>query len=579
MKRGSAPICLAALILLLLAARPAAASVLGVNAHIPSSAAVQRMADAGVGWARIDFVWAFIEPRRGEYDWSLYDRVVADLEHHGIEVYATLQGTPAWATSGAEFSGVPDDPDTWRDLCFRAADRYRGRVRVWSLWNEPNLSRFWQGTRNHFLDTILINGAEAIHAADPKALIAGGELAHLQSGSWDDWLPAIASVGVDTLDVIAHHVYPSNDTAGDVTNKLSRKPDFPWEPPSVRDVLQRTPWWGRPIWLTETGVAADDSVSEFAQFLFVRNLPRQWFGAGRQQSWLGRIMFYELADDPNAEDQFGLLGPSPDYEPKMAWAALADSLASAEIDDARIVVFDPTEFISSHETRAAIRVVLRNTGTSTWSRANGDRVGLTIDQADWNVSAGLLPQNTVIDPGGVLDLTLFAYPPLNPVGDPIQARVVVRMLRGLAAIPFGDAAHGIITLTDQPVPKARATYRTFLVAPGGSATLSLDVGAETSVAQRWRRNSIDLEDGPRISGATDTTIELSDIDVSLEGVYDCVVEGPGGSVVVPAGRVRLIETPDPGPDPRRGRDRHVARPARWNAWHAFRFHDSSQSAW
>jgi hypothetical protein len=91
-------------------------STFGVNAHVPSQAIQNDIVAAGIGWVRIDVVWGLIEIHRDTFDWTRYDSLVDDLEARGLRIFATLQGTPQWATSGSEFSGVPTDPDDWREF-------------------------------------------------------------------------------------------------------------------------------------------------------------------------------------------------------------------------------------------------------------------------------------------------------------------------------------------------------------------------------------------------------------------------------------------------------------------------------
>src|SRR4051812_28194282 len=83
----------------------------GINIHAPTGAELQLLLDraqaAGLGWVRIDFVWAYVEPRQGVFDWSLYDEIAAAAGARGLQIYATLAYTPGWATHGPEFFGVP----------------------------------------------------------------------------------------------------------------------------------------------------------------------------------------------------------------------------------------------------------------------------------------------------------------------------------------------------------------------------------------------------------------------------------------------------------------------------------------
>ena len=130
------------------AAATVSASTFGVNAHVPQDDVVDQIDKAGIGWVRVDFRWSTVEAERDVYDWKRYDALLDRLEARGLRVYAGLGSTPAWATSGSESSGVPDDPNQWQEFCYLAASRYRGRVDAWGLWNEPNLNRFWEGTHS-----------------------------------------------------------------------------------------------------------------------------------------------------------------------------------------------------------------------------------------------------------------------------------------------------------------------------------------------------------------------------------------------------------------------------------------------
>ena len=164
----------------LIATRPACADELspyGINVHAPAgaqlTAQLDRVERAGIGWIRIDFIWAAVQPQRGVYDWRLYDALVAAAEKRGLSILAIAGYTPQWATDGAEVNGVPRDVADWTSFCTKAAQRYRGRIAVWEVWNEPNLTKFWAGTRQQWWQQVLIPGADAIHAADPQAKVGG----------------------------------------------------------------------------------------------------------------------------------------------------------------------------------------------------------------------------------------------------------------------------------------------------------------------------------------------------------------------------------------------------------------------
>lgn len=295
------------------------ASPYGVNAHTPEGWALEpileKVAGAGIEWIRIDVSWATIEPSRGASDWSALDSLVAAAGARGLQIYGSIGSTPGWATDGPADAGVPRDPAEWSGFCARAASRYRGAIRVWGLWNEPNLSGFWAGSRQQYIDIILKGGADAIHGADPLARVAGPELAHLRAGGalWYRWLTDVILQAGDRLDVVTHHVYDTTGSAGvtarlDVATPFGQSPAL-WDTvaPSVKEVLQYTHWYGRPFWLTETGWATNNLGENF-QGTNATRLLSDWFTGAPGRGWIGKIFFYELVDDGSAGiDKFGLL--------------------------------------------------------------------------------------------------------------------------------------------------------------------------------------------------------------------------------------------------------------------------------
>jgi hypothetical protein len=320
---------LAALLALAAGARIARAddaSSFGVNAHVPAGAQLapqlDRVQQAGIGWIRIDFIWAVVEPQRGVFDWKLYDALVAAAQQRGLSILAILAYTPQWATDGPEVTGVPRDAADWQDFCARAAKRYRGKIGAWEVWNEPDLPKFWAGSRQQYWDTILIPGADAIHGADPQAKVAGPALAHVGSADWHHWLLQTLQHAGDKLDVVTHHLY-DGDGFGDVTQKLDGSTHFGNDPslwdvvaPSVREVLKQAGARGKPFWLTETGWQSA-AVGEATQADDYRGLLGQWLGGDAARNWVQKIFFYELQDG-SADFSWGILrangSPKPAFD-------------------------------------------------------------------------------------------------------------------------------------------------------------------------------------------------------------------------------------------------------------------------
>jgi hypothetical protein len=406
---------------LLLAASPAAAaaaSPYGVNVHAPQGSELtlilDRVKQAGIGWVRIDMVWANVESSPGIFDWGVYDALTAAAARRGINVFATLAYTPAWATHGPPITGVPDDPATWAAFCRRAAQRYAGSIQYWGLWNEPNLAQFWSGSLPQYINLILIPGADAIHAANPSAKVGGPELSHLGNSQWYYWLRDTLNQAGDHLDFITHHIYNS-DGSDAVTKRLEDSTLFGGDPslwtvvqPSVREVLQDAHGWGRPFWLTETGWQSG-VVSEATQAGYYTGLLNDWFSGQPGRGWVNQVFFYEIQDGPGSPTSWGIL--RADGSTKPAYVAYANFITSHTFqpaDGAQLLASTLPTTMETGQT-VTVRLTFKNDGASTWTEADGYRLGARGDQDPFAVSRQLLAPGEAITPGHqktfVFDLT------------------------------------------------------------------------------------------------------------------------------------------------------------------------------
>jgi hypothetical protein len=391
----------------------------GVNAHVPSPELLDVVAASGAEWVRIDFIWAWVEPEPDRFHWEAYDAVVREARARHLKIYATLAYTPDWATAGATWIGVPDNPADWYDVCFRAASRYRGQIDHWGMWNEPNNDRFFQGGRRDYIDGILKTGSAAVRAANPAARVCGPELAHLDSAHWDGWLTDVLADASDALDVVTHHAYPDNGTAGSVIRLLSRDPDYPWEAPSVRTVLKRGGWANRPFWLTETGynAASRTPASEQAQQTFVVNLLR---AAPAEVPWLHRIFLYEMADGSDtAGAGWGLVGAGPGFRRKAAFEGWRGHIATAAVNDAEFVRATLPKRMQPGEAVSA-EVTVRNAGTTTWSVTSGHALAAFGGDDPLTASRHALSAGLIVPPGAEVTFTLPLLAPddESPPGRP-----------------------------------------------------------------------------------------------------------------------------------------------------------------
>ncbi len=287
----------------------------GICAHIPSDAAMDRLAAAGVVWLRCDFNWVSMEPhRKGAFDWAETDRLVASARARGQRIFATLAYTPGWANGGRHHRFPPNDVRDWTDFVAACVNRYKGDIQHWGMWNEPNLSGFFEGSRTDYIDRILKPGAAAAKAADPTCSVLGPELAHLVGGRWDEWLEDVMRRASDSIDIVSHHMYK-----GDAPETFLNIDGRPWRGKTVKWILDRY-GRGQELWLTEVGWNTG-RVSEAHQ---AREYPRL-LGGVLERSYLTKVFFYEATDDPSIPDKWGILRadltPKPSYGSYRAFTA------------------------------------------------------------------------------------------------------------------------------------------------------------------------------------------------------------------------------------------------------------------
>jgi hypothetical protein len=141
---------------------------------------LQLVQDAGFRWVKQEFAWRELEGAgKGEFDWGRTDRIMDQIDAHGLNVIVRLGVQPEWAGGGFPEVGPPNNLQDFADFVTAVATRYKGRVDAYQIWNEPNLSREW-GNRppNAAEYTEMLKVAyEAIKAVDPYPIVISAGMA------------------------------------------------------------------------------------------------------------------------------------------------------------------------------------------------------------------------------------------------------------------------------------------------------------------------------------------------------------------------------------------------------------------
>lgn len=136
--------------------------------------------DAGFRWVKQEFAWRELEGAgKGKFDWERSDRVMDQIDAHGLKVIARLGVQPQWAGGGYPEVGPPNNMQDFADFAAAVATRYKGRVDAYQIWNEPNLSREWGNRPPNAAEytQMLKTAYEAIKAVDPYPIIITAGLA------------------------------------------------------------------------------------------------------------------------------------------------------------------------------------------------------------------------------------------------------------------------------------------------------------------------------------------------------------------------------------------------------------------
>lgn len=140
---------------------------------------LQLIKQAGFTWVKQIFAWRDIEgAAKGAFDWSRTDRIVAQANSYGVDILARIDHQPQWAGGGYPVNGPPDNYQDFGDFLYALASRYKGRIRAYEVWNEPNLQREWGGKPPNAAEyvALLKVAYRRIKEADPNAMVISAGL-------------------------------------------------------------------------------------------------------------------------------------------------------------------------------------------------------------------------------------------------------------------------------------------------------------------------------------------------------------------------------------------------------------------
>lgn len=168
------------------------------------------LAPLGIKTIRLQGGWAKCETEKGKYDFSWLDRIVDYARSQGLNVLLeTGYGNPIYNGGGGKdlMGGFPTSDEAlaaWDAWVEAMAERYKGRVRDWAMWNEPDIGK----PKKSVEDIVAFNlrTAKIIKRIIPDSRIAGLSLAKNDPDRLEKYLQAMGE-GVALFDWFIYHGY------------------------------------------------------------------------------------------------------------------------------------------------------------------------------------------------------------------------------------------------------------------------------------------------------------------------------------------------------------------------------------
>ena len=175
---------------------------------------VAQARELGATLIRLYVYWSQVEPRPGEYDWQVVDRLIAQLEPDD-QVWITVCSSSPWGTRVPTDFQPPSpalDDDAYERFVSALVQRFEGRVEYWQCNNEPsNHELLWSGNTAEYAHQ-LGGFARAVRAADPTAsVVLGGcgydALSSLDGSDARRFYETLAATSGADFDVFSLNLY------------------------------------------------------------------------------------------------------------------------------------------------------------------------------------------------------------------------------------------------------------------------------------------------------------------------------------------------------------------------------------
>lgn len=344
----------------------------GVVAHLyytDRERVLQLTQNAGFDWVRQQIYWRDIEdPVNNIMAWDEIDRIVETTNAYGRKLLVNVVRSP---TAYNATNGLPDDPATFANFMGLMAERYKGKIHAYEIWNEPNLAHETGGTIRtedvgRYVEMLKL-AYQTIKAIDPNVVVLAA--ASSSSGvtnpsialSDEEFYRAMYTYNGGEVrnyfDVQAVHpggaanppdtLWPENPS---FIEGCQPAPDRCWNDDethyfrhieNVRRWMEQYGMGDKEAWITEYGWATPNTTPgyEFGNFVSLEQQAEYITGAIRRTyesyPFIGNLFLWNMnfavtkaeagLDPMHEQASFGIL--NPDWSPRPSYLAVQSLIA------------------------------------------------------------------------------------------------------------------------------------------------------------------------------------------------------------------------------------------------------------
>lgn len=398
---------------------------------------LEMVREMGARWDVEYFPWSYIQ-RNGpnDWDWSHADLVIEHARRQGLELIVRLDGVPDWARPELTAHSLLPAARYADFARFAAsfAQRYRGKVAAYVIWNEPNVDYEWGYRKpdpSGYAD-LLRAVYPAVKEADPAAQVLAAALApngeHSDVALDDlDYLQQLYDAGGSAyFDGVAAHAYGWEHPPDEAPSPNAfnfRRVEL------ERQIMVHNGDAAKPVFITESGwndyvrwVRAVSPVQRIRYTEEAVTLASSW-------DWLAAICLWELrlpAPAHNYNDAWTLV--HFDFSPSPVYAALQRLASPRPPAEWQPFIDEPVTPPLTERVADAVGATFDELGH--W--ADGKRYQLKCLFSDCRLPPDISLEQ--VQQAGVLTVVLDAsFPPLEALGpDGQPAGVDVEVARAIA---------------------------------------------------------------------------------------------------------------------------------------------------